>query len=243
MLCLLTTDDSLGGRHSSNLIEEISKNSKYILGLKSGSVDGGIITTCYGRSDYEVRFTSTGDESNSNIHGIIPVLAKKLAALDKISRDEKNYRLSTTSVIAQGSHGHTPNYATISLTCSYKTEKLGVLLDSKIKTVMKKRESNSKKLDVAVNKIQTRHPVLEEPSDTKFYKLVEDLAKKHEIKIKKHSQLLSSDISNVPIRLPALDGFGPLGNHYRTSKEYILHDSIIERSALLASVVFKCAEK
>ena len=240
---LLTTDDSLGGRHSSNLIEEISKNSKYILGLKSGSMDGGIITTCYGRSDYEVRFTSTGDESNSNIHGIIPVLAKKLAALDKISRDEKNYRLSTTSVVAQGSHGHTPNYATISLTCSYKTEKLGTLLDSKIKTVMKKRESNSKKLDVAVNKIQTRHPVLEEPSDTAFYKLVEDLAKKHEIKIKKHSQLLSSDISNVPIRLPALDGFGPLGNHYRTSKEYILHDSIIERAALLASVVFKCAEK
>lgn len=240
---LLTTDDSLGGRHSSKLIEEISTKSKYILGLKSGSVDGGIITTCYGRSDYEVRFTSTGDESNSNIHGIIPVLAKKLAAIDKISKDEKNYRLSTTSVVAQGSHGHTPNYATISLTCSYKTEKLGELLDSKIKTVMKKRETNSKKLDVAVNKIQTRHPVLEEPSDTKFYKLVEDLAKKHEIKIKKHAQLLSSDISNVPVKLPALDGFGPLGNHYRTSKEYIIHDSIIERAALLASVVFKCAEK
>ena len=239
---LLTTDDSLGGRHSSKLIEEISKNSKYILGLKSGSVDGGIITTCYGRSDYEVRFTSTG-EANSNIHGIIPVLAKKLAALEKLSKDEKNYRLRTTSVVAQGSHGHTPNYATISLTCSYKTQKLGDLLDSKIKTVMKKRESNSKKLDVAVNKIQTRHPVLEEPSDTKFYKLVEDLAKKHEIKIIKHAQLLSSDISNVPVKLPALDGFGPLGNHYRTSKEYIIHDSLIERAALLASVVFKCAEK
>ncbi|MGY5148303.1 MAG: M20/M25/M40 family metallo-hydrolase [Candidatus Nitrosopumilus sp. bin_7KS] len=240
---LLTTDDSLGGRHSSSLIEEISKQSKYILGLKSGSIDGGIITTCYGRSDYQIRFTTTGDESTSNIHGIIPILAKKLAAIDKISKDEKNYRLSTTSVVAQGSHGHTPNYATISLTCSYKTEKLGELLDSKIKTVMKKRETSSKKLDVAVNKIQTRHPVLEEPSDTKFYKLVEDLAKKHEIKIKKHAQLLSSDISNVPIRLPALDGFGPLGNRYRSSKEYIIHDSIVERSALLASVIFRCAQK
>ncbi len=238
---LLTTDDSLGGRYSSSLIEEISKKSKYILGLKSGSVDGGIITTCYGRSDYQIRFTSTDDESISNLHGIIPVLGKKLAALDKLSKDEKNYKLSTTSVVAQGSHGHTPNYATLSLTCSYKTEKLGEQLDSKIKAIMKKRETNSKKLGVAINKIQTRHPVLEEPSDTKFYKLVEELAKKHEIKIKKHSQFLSSDISNVPVRLPALDGFGALGNYYRSPKEYIVHDSIVERASLLASVIYKCA--
>ncbi|MHA7734765.1 M20/M25/M40 family metallo-hydrolase [Nitrosopumilus sp. S6] len=238
---LLTTDDSLGGRYSSALIEEISQKSKYVLGLKSGSIDGGIITTCYGRSDYEIRFTSIGEESSSNIHGIIPVLAKKLVALEKLSKDEKDYRLRTTSIVAQGSHGHTPNYATLSLTCSYKTEKLGELLGSKIKTIMKKKESNSKKLDVVMHKIQTRHPVLEEPSDTKFYKLVEDLAKKHDIKVKKHAQLLSSDISNVPAVLPALDGFGPLGNKYRSSKEYIVHDSIVERSALLASVIYKCA--
>ncbi|MBT8242704.1 MAG: M20/M25/M40 family metallo-hydrolase [Nitrosopumilus sp.] len=238
---LLTTDDSLGGRYSSSLIEEISKKSKYILGLKSGSVDGGIITTCYGRSDYQIRFTSTDDESISNLHGIIPVLGKKLAALDKLSKDEKNYKLSTTSVVAQGSHGHTPNYATLALTCSYKTEKLGEQLDAKIKAIMKKRETNSKKLGVAINKIQTRHPVLEEPSDTKFYKLVEELAKKHEIKIKKHSQFLSSDISNVPVRLPALDGFGALGNYYRSPKEYIVHDSVVERASLLASVIYKCS--
>ena len=128
------------------------------------------------------------------------------------------------------------------MTCSYKTEKFGALLDSKINSIMKKRETGIK-LDVSINKIQTRPAVLEEPSDTKFYELVEDLAKKHEIKIKKHSQIISSDISNVPTKLPALDGFGPLGDKYRSPKEYIIHDSIVDRSALLASVIYKCAEK
>ena len=73
--------------------------------------------------------------------------------------------------------------------------------------------------------------------------MVEDLAKKHEIKIKRHEQLMSSDISNVPSRLPALDGFGPIGHRYRSTQEYILHDSIVERSALLTSVIFRCSEK
>jgi len=242
---LLTTDDSLGGRYSRRLVNEYSKKSKYIIGLKSGSKDGGIITTCYGRSDYQIRFTTTNSQSDldSDIHGIIPVLAKKLHVLDRLSKNEENFRLRTTSVIAKGSHGNTPNYATLSLTCSYQTEDLGQTLDSKIQTIMKKREEDSKKLDVAINKIQSRPPVLEESSDTEFYNMVEDLAKKHDMKIKKHCQIVSSDISNVPTNLPALDGFGPLGHRYRSTKEYILHDSILDRAALLASVLYKCSEK
>ena len=238
---LLTTDDSLGGRFSKKIVQQYSRKSKYIVGLKSASKEGGIITTCYGRNDYQIRF-SAPNSSSSDIHGIIPVLGKKISLLEKLSKDEKNYRLRTTSVIAQGTHGHTPNYATLSLICSFKTNALGKTLDSKIRTIVQKKESGQKNLEVAINQIQTRPPVIEEESDKKFYEMVEDLAKKHELKIKRHEQIMSSDISNVPTKLPALDGFGPIGHKYRSTQEYILHDSISERSALLASVLYRCIE-
>ncbi|AJM92318.1 MULTISPECIES: M20/M25/M40 family metallo-hydrolase [Nitrosopumilus] len=238
---LLTTDDSLGGKFSKKLVQQYSKKSKYILGLKSASKDGGIITTCYGRTDYQIRFTS--NETADDVHGIIPMLGKKISAIEKLSKDEKDYRIRTTSVVAQGTHGHTPNYASLSLICSYKTSQLGATLDSKIRSIMKKRETGQIKLEAEINQIQTRPPVIEEKSDKKFYEMVEDLAKKHEIKIKRHQQIMSSDISNVPSRLPALDGFGPLGHKYRSAKEYIIHDSIVERSALLTSILYKCSEK
>jgi D-alanine-D-alanine ligase len=236
----LTTDDSLGGRFSKKYVHQYSKKSKYVLGLKSASKDGGIITTCYGRNDYQIRFSST--ENSADLHGIIPVLGKKISAIEKLSKDERDYKLRTTSIVAQGTHGHNPNYATFALTCSFKNPKLGNILDSKIKSIMKKRETGLKKLDVAINQIQARPPVIEESSDTKFYEMVEDLAKKHEIKIKRHEQIMSSDISNVPSKLPALDGFGPIGHNYRSSREYILHDSIVERAALLSSVIYRCSQ-
>lgn len=238
---LLTSDDSLGGKLSKKLVRQYSKKSKYIMGLKSASKDGGIITTCYGRTDYQIRFTSS--ETSDDVHGIIPILGKKISAIEKLSKDEKDYRIRTTSVVAQGSHGHTPNYASLSLICSYKTAQLGTLLDSKIRSIIKKHEPEYKKLDVEINQIQTRPPVIEEEYDKKFYEMVEYLAKKHEIKIKRHQQIMSSDISNVPPKIPALDGFGPLGHKYRSSKEYIVHDSIVERAALLTSVIYKCSEK
>ncbi len=238
----LTTDDSLGGKFSKELVQQYSKKSRYIMGLKSASKDGGIITTCFGRNDYQIRFTAPSIFS-ADIHGIIPVLGKKVAAIEKLSRDEKDHRIRTTSIEAQGTHGRTPNFASLSLISSFKTPQMGVSLDSKIRKIMKKRELDAPKLEVVINQTQTRPPVIEEESDTAFYELIEDLAKKHEIKIKRYEQILSSDISNVPPELPALDGFGPKGHNYRSPKEYILHDSIVERAALLASVIYKCAEK
>lgn len=239
---LLTTDDSLGGKFSKEIVQQYSQASRYIIGLKSASKDGGIITTCYGRNDYQIRFTSPNVFS-ADIHGIIPVLGKKISAIEKLSKDEKDYRVRTTSIASEGTHGHTPNFATLSLICSFKTPQLGSSLDTKIHKIMKKRESGAPKLEVAINQIHTRPPVMEEESDTAFYEKIENLAKKHEIKIKRHEQIMSSDISNVPISLPALDGFGPIGHKYRSTQEYIVHDSIVERAALLTSVIYMCSEK
>lgn len=239
---LLTTDDSVGGRFSKDLIRQYSKKSRYVIGLKSGTSDGGIITSCYGRNDYQIRFT-TPNTVFSDIHGIIPALGKKISAIEKLSKDEKDYRLSVISVESKGTYGHTPNYAVLSLVCRYKTPEMGITLDSRIKRIMKKREAGSPKLEVAINLIQSKAPVVEEESDTEFYKMVEELAQKHEIKVRRHEQIMSSDISNVPPESSALDGFGPKGGRYRTPQEYIIHDSVLERAALLTSVIYKCLEK
>ena len=237
----LTSDDSLGGRFSKKLVEDYAKRSKFIVGLKSASKDGGIITSCYGRNDYQIRFSSQRGKDSIDLHGIIPVLGKKILSIEKISKNEKDYRIRTTSITSQGTHGNTPDFATLSLVCSFKTPALGKDLDTQIRQIMKKREEISPNLDVEINLVHSRQPVEEWEADKKFYEDIEKLADLLEIHIKPHTQLVSSDISNVPPELPALDGFGPIGHNYRSSGEYIIHDSLVERATLLASVIYKCA--
>ncbi|MFB5645728.1 MAG: M20/M25/M40 family metallo-hydrolase, partial [Nitrosopumilaceae archaeon] len=237
----LTSDDSLGGRHSKKLVEEYANKSKYIVGLKSASIDGGIITSCYGRYDYQIRFSSSG-KGTGDLHGIIPILGKKILAIEKLSKSEEDFRIRTTSIVSKGTHGHTPDYATITLVSSFKTIQLGKELDAKIRNIMKKREEGMPKLDVEINIIASRHPVEEWEADKKFYEQVEKLANLLEVKIKPHTQLMSSDISNVPPELPALDGFGPIGHKYRSSSEFIVHDSMVERAVLLASLIYNCSK-
>jgi D-alanine-D-alanine ligase len=238
----LTSDDSLGGKYSKKLVEEYAKRSKYILGLKSASIDGGLIVSCYGRNDYQIRFSSSTEKDTVQLHGIIPVLSKKILALEKLSKNEKDYQIRTTSIVSKGTYGHTPNFATLSIICSFKTPKLGSELDEQIRKLMRKHEDGMPSLDVEINLTGTRLPVEEMESDKKFYELVDEIAKLLEIKIKRHTQFVSSDISNVPAELPAIDGFGPIGNKYRSPSEFILHDSIVDRAALLASVIFRCSK-
>jgi D-alanine-D-alanine ligase len=236
----LTSDDSLGGRHSKKIVEEYANKSKYVIGLKSASIDGGIITSCYGRNDYQIRFSS--GKSTGDLHGIIPILGKKIIAIEKLSKSEENFRIRTTSIVSKGTHGHTPDFATITLVSSFRTIKLGKELDAKIRDIVKKREEGMPKLDVEINITASRQPVEEWDADKKFYEQTEKIANLLEIKIKPHTQLMSSDISNVPPELPALDGFGPIGHKYRSSSEFIIHDSIVERAILLASLINNCAK-
>jgi D-alanine-D-alanine ligase len=238
----LTSDDSLGGKYSKNLVAERAKHSKYVIGLKSGSIDGGIITSCYGRNDYQIRFSAKRGTNTVDLHGIIPILGKKILAIEKLSKNEKNYTVLTTSVISKGTYGYTPDFATLTLHCNFKTPNLGQELDNKIRQIMKKREPGLPKLDVEINLSGNRQPVEEGDADKKFYELIDEVAKLLDIKIKPHTQLLSSDISNVPPDLPALDGFGPIGHKYRSQSEFIVHDSIVDRATFLASVLYKCSK-
>ncbi|MFB5610836.1 MAG: D-alanine--D-alanine ligase, partial [Nitrosopumilaceae archaeon] len=167
---------------------------------------------------------------------------KKILAIEKLSKSEEDFRIRTTSIVSKGTHGHTPDYATITLVSSFKTIQLGKELDAKIRNIMKKREEGMPKLDVEINIIASRHPVEEWEADKKFYEQVEKLANLLEVKIKPHTQLMSSDISNVPPELPALDGFGPIGHKYRSSSEFIVHDSMVERAVLLASLIYNCSK-
>ena len=47
----------------------------------------------------------------------------------------------------------------------------------------------------------------------------------------------SSDICHVPAGVPVLGGFGPTGGNRLSPHEFIVRDSLIDRSALLALVI------
>ena len=46
-------------------------------------------------------------------------------------------------------------------------------------------------------------------------------------------------MANVPQDVPVLGGLGPLGGDVRSPDEFVLRDSLIDRSALLAMIIYE----
>ena len=235
---LLTSDDSLGGKHARKLVEDYSKKSKFVVDLKCGNSEGGIATSCSGYTRYHIDMSHMHDRSG--IKDVIPSMCRKVLDWKKISSKLTDARTLIYNFSCTTSLGRSPDFGRLELESRYRTEEQGKLLDKKMRDVAKKKDEV--KLDVHIHKDVTRTPVLNTEETEKFYADVAKLAKSAEIKVKPYHRYMTSDLSYVSNTIPDLGSMGPLGENIGTANEYVQRDSIIERSILLSLTINHCSQ-
>lgn len=235
---LLITDDSLGGRFSKRLIRDTSKISKHIIELKWGLDNGGIVTSCSGSTRYHIDLTHIRrpDETNKDV---IPDMCRKIIAWKKISDEYSDARITISEFNAKTSFGRAPEYGRLSLESRYITKKQGEYFDSELRRIAKKKDKS--KLDIHITKQVTRDPMEKSESISKFYTLIEKIAKQADIKIHSVHRYATSSLCDVSQDIPMIGSMGPVGSDHRTPNEHIHKDSLIDRGVLLALVLNKLA--
>jgi D-alanine-D-alanine ligase len=237
---LLISDDSLGGRFSKRLVHDISKISKYIIELKWGLNNGGIVTSCSGSTRYHIDLTHIRrpDETNKDV---VPDMCRKIIAWKKISDEYSDARITISEFNAKTSFGRAPEYGRLSLESRYMTQKQGERFDSELRRIAKKKDKS--KLDIHITKQVTREPLEKSENISNFYALIEKIAKQADIKINSNHRYATSSLCDVSQDIPMIGSMGPVGSDYRTPNEHILKDSLIDRGVLLALVLNKLTTK
>lgn len=235
---LLTTDDSLGGKHSADIISESARHSRFVLGMKWGDSDGGIVTSAHGRDDYTIEMHGSGSDDRLTVSGFIPAVCRKIVSLDKMNAEQ--CRVMIRSLNAQTSYGGAPDYASVSVVTSYTSQDLGDDVEEKIRRLIKK---NGGSANYEAIRGMGREPVLDTATTRKFYNMVAGIASEIDVPVRYAHRLVSSDVSYVPSTIPSLEGMGPLGGGFRSADEFITRDSLLDRALLLAMVMYHCSRK
>ena len=233
---LLISDDSLGGRYSKRLVQDSAKISKNILELKWGMENNGITKSCSGVSRYHIDLTRIR-HPNETIKDVIPDMCKKIIAWKKISHGHTDGRITISEFQASTSFGRTPEYGRLSLESRYKTKEQGLIFDSEIHKIAKKKDES--KLDIHISKQVTRNPLEESDDILKLYDLIQKIAIQADIKVNPVHRFASSSLCDVLDNKPMIGSMGPIGADYRTPNEHIIKDSLIDRAVLLALVLNK----
>jgi D-alanine-D-alanine ligase len=238
---LLTTDDSLGGRFSHKLVEEMGRRSKYVVGLKYGDRGGGIVTSCFGTMHYQIEMTNVKEAKTPVASDIFATVCQKVRAWQRLSSPEEGKFVTVTSLEGRARYGQVPGHATVSLIARFNEASQGVALVQEIRRIAQR--GTATKLQVQVRRGVRRPPITETEATRQFFERVQSLAGRLELRVQPVKRNTSSDICYMPANIPVLDGLGPIGGAARSPNEYILRDSLIDRAALLALVIRECLKE
>lgn len=130
---LLIPDESKGKRSSKSVIDELSKKSKYVLGLSGAGLSGEIMTFCSGSLRYEIeinrRQSREGLKVSSEASDPILYASQKINALRKLNYESDGIFITITGMQTKGMEGQPTYHAKLSFVIRYRNPDQRVRLE------------------------------------------------------------------------------------------------------------------
>ncbi len=229
---LLTTDDTLQGRISQNLVKTKSRIAKYIIGLKGGGLSGTVITSRSGAAVYNCTMSLKEKGNAEDVSKAVNILSKIVSGWTAMT-DESNGLVVVPTELELKSNimGHYAN-ADISLSIRFHDIEQMQKVDDKIRGAISKKDHGMLRFQIEGG--IRRPPMNKSEAIENFYSIIKLISKKLDIRVIEDHRWSSSDICFAETKKPMIDGMGPLGTKIKGRDEFILRHSLLERSALLA---------
>jgi D-alanine-D-alanine ligase len=235
---LLTPDDTIGGRLSKKLIAEYAQISKCVINTKYGDIKGGIVSACAGTREYRILITNIKSKKKiKEPKDIIAFVTKKVNSWQKLTSEQKGLFVKVKQLNAWATEGISSDHASVTIFVRFHDKNKSKEIDRQIVNIAEKNSGNE--FHVQIKRSFRRLPVHESAVNRQFYNYIKDIADQLEVRVTETHRNSSSDICHVPEKIPVLDGFGPVGGDCNSPNEYIIRDSLIDRSALLAMIIYK----
>ena len=235
---VLVGDDTLGGRQSASLIEQVAASSDLVVGLKAGDLDGGVLTSRAGRATYTVELAATGKAEPSPADAA-PALCRRVVAAQR-HFDGADARFAVTDLSFAARFDEPPDRASLAITVRFPDAATSATIDDEVARLFA-RAPRGYRFEISGG--VRRPPLPAGPSTDAFYERVAATAEQLHVKVVPAHRWHSAGICHVGAGTAALDGLGPLGTGERTADERILRSSLVDRAALLAMVIHDAAHR
>jgi D-alanine-D-alanine ligase len=229
---LITTDETLYGRAAKPIIQKISQNAKYVIGLHGAFLNGGLVTSRSGAALYRCEMNLQKSTDASQVAEASRQFNALVSSWTEFSDADRGLVIAPHKM--QLNSNITEPYSHGSVTLSVRFNNMAQMddIDSQIrKLVPKKAKSNIVyQFDGGVR----RPSMVRTDQVAAIWKNIKQVAEKLDINLREEHRWSSADICFISEDKYMIDGLGPVGIKPSNGAEFILRHSILERAALLA---------
>jgi len=234
---LLTSDNSIQGKFSKDIIKSISQKSKMVIGTIGSNSKGGIITSRSGSAIYECYMNLLNKDGAFDSSEAVTLLSKCISKWSSMSKREDGLIVLPEDINIQSRILNSYSNGYVRLNVRFNNNEDIKDLDERIRNVIPKKIKN--KFQIYIKGGVTRPAMQSNKISNELFEKLKKIANKIDVRLKEEHVWESSNICYVSDSIPTIDGIGPTGSKVNESLEYIYKHSIVEKAYLIALILYE----
>lgn len=231
---LVITDSAIAGKFSKNIISQKAGNAKRVISLHGGSVEGSIVTSRSGSASYTYNLKLIDSSRSENVALAAAHFFKTISTIVDLGKNDTENVIAPFATNFHSNIFKTVAYGTAKISVRFNTVADFERIDKRIRKSASLTRKFTKTLQSQLDGGLTRQPLPSSEVSMELYGAVSRIAKRLDSNVVPEHRWSSSDICNVSMDVPKLDGFGPLGGFDKQKSEFIIRHSLVDRALLLA---------
>lgn len=241
VILLCNSDEEIGSPTSTELIRTESRRGLFGLVFECGGLGGEIVTGRKGKYGFTLQVSGQAGHAafaGRNKASAVLELAHKVIAIEQLNDPSRQLVVNVGTV----SGGVGPN--TIAERASARVDTRFLLLsdgDSCEKSMNRIASRNSVPgTSGLLIRTSGRAPMEQTDANRRLFRLVREQATSLGITVQEELRSGVSDANTISASgLPVVDGMGPVGDCDHSDREYMIRDSLMEKTLLAAQVIEK----
>ncbi len=242
---IFNSDEEIGSPSSKALVQQEAKNSIFAFVLETGGRNGEIVTGRKGNLSLELNIKGKAGHAafaGKDKASAILELAHKIIEFESLNNPDRGISVNVGKIKGGIGPNTVPENASARIDFRFLKRPDRVYLEKKIAEITEKQNIQNTRAHFVI--LSSRPPMPVSEKNKKLFQAVQKTAKSIGLFVDEEFRAGVSDANLIAgENTPVIDGLGPIGAMDHSEDEYMIKESLLQRSALLANAIIECWEK
>ncbi len=239
---VFNSDEEIGSRGSVDLIQKEASSSAFAFVLEAGGLENEIVTGRKGNLTIELHIEGQAGHAafaSKDKPSAILEMAHKIIEFESLNNFDKGITINVGKIDGGIGSNTIPEFSNAQVDFRFMDPSDLIKLEEKVAEIANKVVIQGTRCRVDV--ISGRPPMQQSPGNRSLFQTTADIANCMGYPVKEQFRFGVSDANFIAdLNVPVLDGLGPIGGRDHSRDEYMIKDSLLQRTLLLSCSIIEC---